>query len=56
MKKYFKANLILKFAVSLVVIIIPLIVFFVWQENLSFSGKISHDKFGTFGDFFGGIV
>lgn len=56
MKKYLKANVILKFAISLVVIIIPLIVFFIWRENLSFGEKISHDKFGTFGDFFGGIV
>ena len=56
MNTYFKANTILKFAISLVVIIIPLIVFFLWQENLTSDGKISHDKFGTFGDFFGGIV
>ena len=56
MNTYFKANTILKFAISLVVIIIPLIVFFLWQENLTSDGKISHDKFGTFVDFVGGIV
>lgn len=56
MYKYLKAKLILKFAIFLVIIIIPLIVFFLWQENLTINEKISHDKFGTFGDFFGGIV
>lgn len=56
MNKYFKANYILKFAISLVIIIVPLIIFFLWQENFTLNGKISHDKFGTFGDFFGGII
>ncbi|MFX4231357.1 putative phage abortive infection protein [Aliarcobacter butzleri] len=56
MNKYLKANYILKFAISIAIIIIPLSILFLWQESFTLNEKISHDKFGTFGDFFGGIV
>ncbi|HFQ5428197.1 TPA: putative phage abortive infection protein [Vibrio vulnificus] len=47
---------IIKFALRVALLVIPLLVFFLWQEELSISQQIDNGKFGTFGDFFGGVL
>jgi len=54
--KFLNANLIFKFSIFLLFLIIPLFILFFWQENLTIGKTISHEKFGTFGDFFGGVI
>ncbi|MBS3797131.1 putative phage abortive infection protein [Pseudoalteromonas sp. BDTF-M6] len=50
------AERIYKLALWLLVILIPLIVFFLWKNNYSISAPIDDGKFGTFGDFVGGVL
>ncbi len=53
---FFNADLIFKFSMFLLFLAIPLLVLFFWQENIYIDRTISHEKFGTFGDFFGGVL
>ncbi|RXK14567.1 hypothetical protein CP965_03730 [Halarcobacter mediterraneus] len=50
------ANKIIKISLLLILILIPLTIAYLWQEEFSISTKINHEKLGTFGDFFGGII
>lgn len=50
------AEIIYKFALWLLLILIPLIIFFVWKNSYSISLPIDDGKFGTFGDFVGGVL
>lgn len=54
--KIFNSNIVFKFAMYLLLLIIPLIILFLWQEDFFSNRTISHEKFGTFGDFFGGVL
>lgn len=47
---------IIKFALLLVLLVIPLFVLFIWKEDLTTGATINNGKFGTFGDFFGGVL
>jgi len=55
-KKLVSADLIMKISIILLLVFIPLIISFFWNENINFDNKIDDSKFGTFGDFFGGVV
>lgn len=50
------ADKIFKFALMLLLLTIPAIVFFLWNSNFNFDSPIDHEKFGTFGDFMGGVL
>ncbi|QPB85365.1 hypothetical protein CWC22_020285 [Pseudoalteromonas rubra] len=49
-------NIIIRVAVLLNLVLLPLIVLFLWNENLNSDLRINAGKFGVFGDFFGGVV
>ncbi|NCD11811.1 MAG: hypothetical protein EOL93_04605, partial [Epsilonproteobacteria bacterium] len=51
-----QASTIIKISISLLFLIFPAIILFTWQETFSLEKTIEHTKFGTFGDFFGGII
>ena len=51
-----KSDFIYKAALFALLLIIPLIFLFLWKENFTISGRIDSGKFGTFGDFFGGVL
>jgi hypothetical protein len=36
--------------------LVPILVLFLWSESYNLSKVIDHNKFGTFGDFFGGVI
>lgn len=55
-KKHLSADSIIKISLSLFLALIPLTFIYLWQEDFSLSDKINHEKLGTFGDFFGGII
>lgn len=50
------SEFVFKFALFLFFILLPLSIMYFWNETLTFSRTIAHEKFGTFGDFFGGVV
>ncbi len=50
------ADKIFKFSLGLLLLVIPVIVFFLWKSNFNIDSPIDHTKFGTFGDFMGGIL
>jgi len=50
------AEIIYKLALWLLLILIPLVVFFLWENNYSINAPIDDGKFGTFGDFVGGVL
>ena len=59
MREYFGEKmplLIVRIAICLLFVIIPLLFFFLNGEIIDFSEKIDSGKFGTFGDFFGGVI
>ena len=49
-------QLILLTSLSLIVILLPLTLFFLWNISFDTNEKIDHERLGTFGDFFGGVV
>ncbi|PTP75747.1 putative phage abortive infection protein [Vibrio splendidus] len=51
-----RGDKIIKFAMLFALLVIPLLIFFLWQEDFTTSEKIDNGKFGTFGDFFGGVL
>ena len=51
----FTSEVVFKFAMYIFFLIVPLILLFVWQETFTINKTIAHEKFGTFGDFFGGV-
>lgn len=55
MDNHQKANLILKIALWASILILPLLIFFLWKSPFSIDVPIDHGKFGTFGDFIGGV-
>ncbi len=50
------AETIFKFSLMLLLSIIPAIAFFLWKSNFNIDNTIDHAKFGTFGDFVGGVL
>ncbi len=50
------SNIIIKAVLWSFLLIIPIIIAFLWQLNFSLSSTIDSEKFGTFGDFFGGVL
>jgi len=51
-----KSDFIYKTALFAMLIFIPLIILFLWKEHLTTSNEIDSSKFGTFGDFIGGVL
>ena len=47
---------VIKFALLGTLSLVPLLIFFLWRVDLDPSLPIDSSKFGTFGDFFGGII
>ncbi|UFH58506.1 putative phage abortive infection protein [Sulfurovum mangrovi] len=54
-KEFFNADRIFKLLLSIFILTVPLLILYFWQENINYNLKIDHSKFGTFGDFFGGV-
>lgn len=52
----FLAKATIWFAAMLIVILLPLSALYMWQESFSASVPINDGKFGTFGDFVGGVL
>lgn len=52
----FWAKMIIRFAAALLLVLIPLLVVYLWQESISTAIPIDDGKFGTFGDFVGGVL
>ena len=50
------AGFIFRFSLFLLLCIPVVVVFFSWKESLSFGVEIDSAKFGTFGDFIGGVL
>ncbi|WP_105168685.1 putative phage abortive infection protein [Pseudoalteromonas sp. T1lg23B] len=50
------AEIIYNLALWMLLILIPLLVLFLWENNYSISAPIDDGKFGTFGDFVGGVL
>ncbi|EGQ7992255.1 putative phage abortive infection protein [Vibrio vulnificus] len=48
-------KVVLTVCIGIFFLCIPLLVMFFWNEQLDLSAKIDNGKFGTFGDFFGGV-
>lgn len=51
-----KSDFIYKAALFAMLLFIPLIFLFLWKEHLTTSSEIDSTKFGTFGDFIGGVL
>lgn len=51
-----KTDFIYKTALYAMLLFIPLIFLFLWKEHLITSSEIDSTKFGTFGDFIGGVL
>ena len=51
-----KADKIYNFALWMSLGLLPLIIFFLWENNYSINAPIDDGKFGTFGDFVGGVL
>ncbi|MCC3817976.1 putative phage abortive infection protein [Vibrio parahaemolyticus] len=49
------AKVVLYVCVGIFFLCIPLIVMFLWNEQIDTNVEIDNGKFGTFGDFFGGV-
>ena len=54
--KIISADSIIKISLTLLLSSLLLTVFFLWNETLNIEKEINHSKFGTFGDFFGGVI
>ena len=54
--KFLTSDKIFNFSMVLLVLAIPLLILFFWQESFYTDRTIAHEKFGTFGDFFGGVM
>ena len=47
---------IYRFALFLLVLLIPIIILYLWDNTYTLSSPIDNGKFGTFGDFVGGVL
>lgn len=50
------ADRIIKVSLFLVLLIIPIVVLFLWKNAYTLDAQIDSTKFGTFGDFVGGVL
>lgn len=50
------AQFIYRFALSLLILLIPISILYLWNNTYTLSAPIDNGKFGTFGDFVGGVL
>jgi hypothetical protein len=50
------AKNIYRFALFLLLLLIPIIILYLWNNTYTLSAPIDNGKFGTFGDFVGGVL
>jgi hypothetical protein len=51
-----KATTVITFSLTLSVLVIPISIMFLWGDSYSLDAQIDSGKFGTFGDFVGGVL
>lgn len=51
----FDHTTIFKILFFILLLALPLVFLYLWGESYDLNEKINHNKFGTFGDFFGGV-
>jgi len=54
--KIISADLIIKISLLLLIFSLVIVILFFWNETLNIEKEIDNSKFGTFGDFFGGVL